>query len=52
MTLRTARWALALLTLLGAPALAWGPEGHHVVGSMVYAVFTGALVFAANIHQT
>src|SRR6516225_7961829 len=34
MTLRIPCWALALLTLLCAPALAWGPEGHHVGGSV------------------
>jgi hypothetical protein len=27
-------WVLAVLALMCAPALAWGPEGHQVVGSI------------------
>ena len=34
MTFRTMRWVLAVLALMCAPALAWGPEGHQVVGSI------------------
>ena len=32
--LRTMTWVVALLALMVAPALAWGPEGHQVVGSI------------------
>src|SRR5215472_11056734 len=34
MTFQTMRWVLAVLALMCAPALAWGPEGHHVIGSI------------------
>src|SRR5262249_16629680 len=34
MTFQTMRWVLAVLALMCAPALAWGPEGHQVVGSI------------------
>jgi hypothetical protein len=41
MTLRTAWWTLALLTLLCGPTLAWGPEGHHVIGSIADQLLNG-----------
>jgi len=34
MTFQTMRWVLAVLALMCAPALAWGPEGHQVIGSI------------------
>jgi hypothetical protein len=34
MTFQKIRWAFAALVLFCAPAFAWGPEAHQVVGSI------------------